>query len=172
MSEKPATAPPEIPIGRLRRARMLRRIGLGVVGAFVLAGSIGAFGIRTGTVTGSGGGYDLSLAYPLTDRSSMPIHWVLTVRRPGGFGKSVDVGLTRSYLDLLDINDIEPEPSGSRDVGDMVVWTFDPPVGDTLVVSLDGQIQMNTLFGSGATVSVLEGQRPVASLHYRTWTAP
>ena len=62
--------------------------------------------------------------------------------------------------------------SAARNVGGMVVWTFDPPAGDTLVVSMDGLIQMNAHFGAAAVVSVFEGDRPVASLHYRTWTAP
>jgi hypothetical protein len=84
----------------------------------------------------------------------------------------VDIGISQSYLDLLDVNDIEPSPSSSHDDGRFVVWTFDPPANGPLRVSLDGNIQLNAHFGAGADVAVLEGGRPVLSMHYRTWVAP
>jgi hypothetical protein len=168
----PATAPPEIKIDQIRRARMYRRIGIGLLTAVVLAGAVGLFGIRTRTVTASGGGYDLTLQYPATDRADQPIHWVLTVHRVGGFAGPVDIGITQSYLDLLDMNDVEPQPSSAKTQGPFVVWTFDEPSGDVLRVSIDAQIQLNGHFGAPATVALLEGGRSVAELTYRTWVAP
>jgi hypothetical protein len=162
----PPTAPDPVRLPRLRRARLGRRIALFFLVAFVLCGLFGLFGIRTRTVTGSGGGYRLTLNYPLTDRSDQPIHWVLSVRHRGGFSGPVDIGLTQSYLDLLDMNDIEPQPSSSKSVGPFVQWTFDPPRGEVLTVSIDGH------FGAPATVAVLRYGSPVAELHYRTWVAP
>jgi hypothetical protein len=55
----------------------------------------------------------MRLEYPLTDRSDQPIRWVLSIARAGGFAGPVAVGISQSYLDLLDVNDIEPQPSGS-----------------------------------------------------------
>jgi hypothetical protein len=149
----------------------MRRVALVVLAAFVLAGAVGLFGIRTRTVSASGGGYQMSLDYPWTDRPGQPIHWVLTVRRDGGFTDDVHVGITQAWFDLLDLNDIEPQPSASHSDGRFVVWTFDPPAGDVLRVSIDALIQLNTHFGSGAEVAVMEGGRPVVSVHYRTWVA-
>ena len=55
-----------------------------MIALIVLAGAVGLFGIRTRTVTATGGGYTMTLEYPWTDRSDQPAHWVLTVERPGG----------------------------------------------------------------------------------------
>src|SRR5436309_3162195 len=120
MSELPSTAPEPIAAPRLRRARTLRRIGLTFIALVVLAGAVGLLGIRTRTVTATGGGYRMSLEYPWTDRSDQPVHWMLTLDHAGGFSGPVEVAITQSYLDLLDINAIEPEPTGSRSEGKFV----------------------------------------------------
>lgn len=172
MSELPSTSPPAVPADRLRRARLIRRIALATIALFALVGALGFLGIRTRTATGGGGGYTMRLEYPWTDRSDQPIHWVLTVAHPGGFSGPVDIGITQSYLDLLDVNDIEPAPSATHSSPPFVVWTFDPPAGDVLTVSLDANIQLNAHFGAAAEVAVLEGGRIMASVHYRTWVAP
>jgi hypothetical protein len=156
----------------VRRARLLRRSGLVVVSLIVLAGAIGVFGIRTRTVTASGDGYTMTLQYPATDRSDQPAHWVLSVQRDGGFSRPVQIGVTQSYLDLLDLNAIEPEPSASKNVGGFVVWTFDPPAGDVLRVLLDANIQLNAHFGAGAQVVVFDRGLPAVRVNYRTWVAP
>jgi len=169
--ELPPTAPDVVDTGRLKRARLLRRIGIGILAAFVLAGAAGLFGIRTRTVSASAGGYDLSVEYPAADRPGQPIHWVVTLHRPGGFGGPVDIGVTQSYLDILDMNDVEPAPSGSMTSGEFVVWTFDKPEGETLRVSVDALIQLNTHFGAENTVAVLDHMLPVVQVHYRTWVA-
>jgi hypothetical protein len=172
MPDLPPTSPEEAKAPRLRRARMGRRVALGILSAFVLCGAIGLFGIRTRTTTATGGGFALTLSYPFTDRSDQPIHWVLLVRHAGGFTGPIDVGITQSYLDLLDFNDIEPAPSDARTDGSFVVWTFSPPRGNVLRISIDAQISLNAHFGAGATVAVFEGGTPVVKLPYRTWVAP
>jgi hypothetical protein len=172
MPELPATAPEPVPEGRMLRARWLRRGGIGLLVLMVSAGAIGLFGIRSATVSASAAGYDMSLEYPATDRPGQPIHWALTVHRLGGFGGPVDIAITQPYLDLLDMNDIEPAPSSSITSGGFVVWTFDKPEGDLLRVTIDGSIQLDAHFGAEATVAVIEHGVPVSELHYRTWVAP
>jgi hypothetical protein len=139
---------------------------------FVVLGALGFFGIRTRVASASGGGYNLSVAYPHTDRPGEPIHWVISVTRSAGFEEPIDIGITQSYFDLLDINDIQPSPTASLTNGRFLVWTFDPPAGAVLRVTIDALIQLNTHFGSEAVVAVLEGGHPVVSVNYRTWVAP
>jgi hypothetical protein len=172
VSKLPPTAPAEVKQDRLRRDRAIRRGALLLLTAFVVLGALGFFGIRTRIASSSGGGYNLSVAYPHTDRTGQPIHWVITVTRSGGFDAPIDLGVTQSYLDLLDLNDIEPGPTATHTNGPFVVWTFDPPAGDVLRVSVDALIQLNTHFGSEAVVAVLEGGHPVVRVNYRTWVAP
>jgi len=172
VSDLPPTAPEPAPAPRLRRARLLRRIGLAFVTPIVLCGAIGLFGIRTKTVSAAAGPYTMTLQYPWTDRLDQPAHWLLTVRREGGFSGPVDIAITQSYLDILDVNGLQPDPSSTSNSGPFVVWTFDPPDGDTLRVLLDANIGLNTHFGAAAEVAVLEHGVPVVSVHYRTWVAP
>ncbi|MFN2543725.1 MAG: hypothetical protein ABR600_04015 [Actinomycetota bacterium] len=169
---KPPTAPDPVPAAHLRRLRAFRRGGIVILAVFVALGLSGTLGIRTKTVSAIGSGYEMSLQYPANERSAQTVHWELFLRHPGGFDGKVDVGITQSYLDLLDYNDVEPQPSASRTSGPYVVWTFDPPDGDVLRVSLDAFIQANAHFGAGAEVAVFEGGVPVVSVHYRTWVAP
>lgn len=138
----------------------------------VAAGALGVFGIRTRTATASGSGYDMRLDYPWTDRAGQPIHWVLTLHHEGGFAHPIDIGITQTYLDLLDLNAINPQPSSSRTAGHSVIWTFDPPDGDTLRVQIDALVQLNAHLGADADVFVLEDHSHVVSVHYRTWVAP
>jgi hypothetical protein len=145
---------------------------VGFLVALVAAGAIGLMGIRSRSVAGQAAGYSMALTYPYTERSSQPIRWILTVRHAGGFAGDVDVAIEQSYLDLLDLNDIQPAPSDSRTQGSLVVWTFTKPTGDVLRVTIDAIIQANAHLGAGGRVSLMRGTTPLLTLSYRTWVAP
>ena len=54
-----------------------------------------------------------------------------------------------------------------------VQWTFDPPDGDTLVVSVDMQVQFGRHWGRAGTVSLLDDQaKPVVTASFKTWLSP
>src|SRR3954467_15202696 len=55
-NDLPPTAPPITELRVLKRSRLLRRVGIGAIAAFVLCGAVGLLGIRTETATASGGG--------------------------------------------------------------------------------------------------------------------
>jgi len=171
-ADLPQTAPDPVGLRILRRARMLRRIGIGVIALFVLCGALGLLGIRTSTATATGGGYRLSVDYPSTDRPGQPATLVITVERSGGFSGPVDLEFTQSYLTMLDMNDIEPGPSDTRSAPPYVVWTFTKPAGDTLRVTIDALIQANTHLGGPGAVRVLDHGTAVAEVSYHTWVAP
>lgn len=171
-ADLPPTAPTPVDLRVLRRARLLRRIGIGFLAAFVLCGAVGVFGIRTSAVSASGGGYRLTVDYPIADRPGQPATLVVTVQRSGGFPGSVALSISQSYLNLLDMNDVEPSPSDSRSSGQYVVWTFSKPDGDTLRVSIDAAIQLNTSLGESGTVRVLDQGTMVTEVHFHTWVAP
>jgi hypothetical protein len=166
------TAPVVVGLGRLRRARAGRRAMLTILGVFVLLGAATLFGARTGTVSASGGGFDLTVQYPAVTRPGLAIRWIITVHRLGGFDQPVEIGVTSRYLDLFDFNNLDPLPSATKTSGSMTVWTFDPPVGDALVVAFDGRLEPAQQWGKPATVSVLSDGAPVVSVHYETKVMP
>ena len=166
------TAPVDVDMSRLRRARLGRRAMLTVLAVFVLLGAATVFGARTGTVSASGGGYDLTVRYPAVTRPGLAIRWIITVHRSGGFDGPVELAVTSRYLDLLDFNNLDSLPSETRTAGAMSVWTFEPPDGDTLVVAFDGRLEPAQQWGKPATVAVLADGVPVVSVSYRTRVMP
>jgi hypothetical protein len=166
------TAPIDVDIGPFRRAQRGRRAMLTILAMFVLLGAATVFGARTGTVSASGGGFDLTVQYPAVSRPGLAIRWIITVRRSGGFDGPVDIAITSRYLDLLDFNNLDALPSATKSAGTMTIWTFDQPVGDTLVVAFDGRLEPAQQWGKPSTVSVLADGVPVVSVHYETRVMP
>ena len=169
------TAPEEVGLDRLTRARAGRRAFVVAVTAFLALGAMGTFGVTSSTVEAQGGGYELSVDYASRSRSGLASPFKIEVRRPGGFqSDTVELATTSSYLDAFDQNGIEPEPSESFDDGERVVWTFQvPPEAETLAVTVDFRVepgvQLTTVRG---TTAVLEEGTDVASVSYRTFVLP
>lgn len=166
------TEPERFPTRRLKRDRAIRRVIIGILALFVIAGLFGVFGYRTGEVTASGGGYHLGLSYPLVGRPGVPIQWILHVHRDGGLPAKVTLATSIGYLDVLDMNDIEPAPDSTTTTRGRVYWTFSSPGGQEMTITIDAFISTNAHRGSSAVTSVIEDGRPVASLSYRTLVSP
>jgi len=166
------TGPEPVSIRQLRRARTGRRIAVTILVAFVVAGLGGVFGYRTGTVERSGGGYDLRLSYPAVGRPGVPIQWILHVHRDGGLPREVTIATSIGYLDLLDLNGIEPEPNATTTTADEVLWTFTAPEGEDMTVILDALVSTNAHRGVRAVTKLVKGGAEVVSVSYETRVAP
>ena len=167
-----STDPDPVPIERLRRARLVRRIAIGALVLFLAAGLAGVFGYRTGEVSASGGGYSVRLSYPAVGRPGMPIQWILHLHRDGGLPPTVTLATSIGYIDLLDMNGIEPEPDSETTTADEVLWTFSTPDADEMTVLVDAFVSTNAHRGVSAVTSVLEGGTPVVRVAYHTRVAP
>ncbi len=155
-----------------RSATWTRRGWMLLLAALVALGATGFLGVRTGTVTDSAGGYDLTLQYPEVARAGLDVRWQVTVRHPGGFGKTVDLVVTGDYFDIFETQGMWPQPSAETRSARYVHWTFDPPAGDTLVVDFDAYIQPASQVGRDGTVAVVVDGRPVASVDFDTRLMP
>jgi hypothetical protein len=167
-----STDPEQITLRVLRRSRLGRRIILGIVAVFILLGASSLLGAHTSTREASGGGYDLKLVYPAVTRPGLAVRWILFVHRAGGFKGPVQVATTSTYFNLFDFNNLDPVPSKQTTSTDLSVWEFDPPVGETLRITFDGQLEPARQHGSEATTSVLEDDLPVVSIRYQTRVMP
>jgi hypothetical protein len=166
------TDPGPADLRRLRRRRAGRRAGIAALILIVAGGLSGFFGYRTGHREGSGGGYELSLSYPEVGRPGVPIQWILHVHRDAGLPPHLDVATSVGYFDILDLNDVEPQPASSTEHGDLVVWTFDTTGGSDLTIAVDAFVANNAHVGNSAVTSILEDGRAVASVSYTTRVAP
>lgn len=168
-----STIPGQVPLHALRRARAARRTFLAFLAVFVILGAVGVFGVRSGTVRSSGGGYTLEVRYPEVARPGLAVPWSVTVRHPGGFDGPLTLASTASYFDLFDENSLDPDPDASTSDGERVLWEFETPEsGDVMEVSLDTRTGPNVRWGSRGETAILVDGEPVASVEYRTWVMP
>ena len=169
-----STAPEEISPSRARAARLVRRLFILLLVAFLIAGVAGVFGVKSSTVKASGGGYDLEVTYAKSARPGLGVPWSVEVTHEGGFDDNVVVSTTAKYFDLMDENGFDPDPESSWSSGDDIVWEFKQPEGDTLTIGLDGRIgpAVQTVWPPEATTSVLVDGKPVVSVSYRTRVWP
>jgi hypothetical protein len=155
-----------------RPARWGRRLAVAAMAVVVVAGATGWLGVRAWTVRADGGGYDLSVTYPLVARSGLDVPWILRLEHPGGFSGPVTIALTADYYDIFEFQGMHPEPSEERSDGEFVYLTFPAPDGDVLRVSLDPDVQPASQVGRDAVTKAIVGGRTVAQVDYETWLVP
>jgi hypothetical protein len=97
---------------------------------------------------------------------------MVVVRHPGGFAEPVDIATTSAYFNLFDFNNLDPTPSGLTTDATRSIWTFDPPPGDVLRVTMDARLEPARQSGNAATTSVMMGGVPVVSVSYHTVVMP
>lgn len=157
---------------RARTARAARRVALGLLVVFLLAGAVGLFGTTPRSRTGRYGTTTVTVTYPAVSRGGLAVHYQIEVQRPGGFAGPVRLGVTERYLDAFDENGVSPEPSSETVDGALLVWEFDPPAGDTLTVSLDARVEPDTRWRRRGHAVLYDGERPVLDLGYTSYFAP
>lgn len=145
---------------------------LGVLTVFVGLGASGFLGVRTASVTASAEGYRLTVVYPGVSRPGLASPWEVVVQHAGGFSAPVTVGTTAGYFDLFDENGLDPDPSAAFNRGDLLVWEFDPPTGDTLMISFDARLEPAVQSGLSGRTVVFVGERAVVEVTYTTRVMP
>lgn len=166
------TSDEEHPLERHRRARTFRRICIVAITAVVLLGLSGTLGVRTGSVTDSADGWDLTVRYGRVTRPALATVWEIEVSKEGGFPGPVELATTADYLDLFDENGLSPEPSSEVVDGDMIVWEFDPPEGDTLIISYDARVEPGVQWGKKARTELRLDGELVTAVDYTTTVLP
>ena len=169
------TAPSETGLHRLLRARWGRRAFFIGTSLFLLLGALGVFGVRMAEVSGTGGGYEVTVTYAEVSRPGLATPWEVEVRRPGGFGaETLRLATTSTYFDIFDENGLDPTPMEATSDAERTIWTFTtPPAGDILTASFDARIEPAVqLTTAQATTAVLDGAEAVASVSYATFVMP
>jgi len=151
-----------------------RRAFIALLALVVIAGLVGLFGVHSRSVAARGrGGEVLAVHYASIARAGLSTPFQITVHDPGGFDGPVVLAVSRDYLDLFDVNSVNPQPDSERGNPANVVWQFDTPHNSTFVVSVDLQVQSSRHFGqSGYVVLERESGRHIARAEFRTNLAP
>jgi hypothetical protein len=159
----------------LASALLDRRVSFGILACFlvvVVLAMAGMLGVKsTSTSTQLADGTEVEVHYARITRPGLATPWAVTVRREGGFDGPVVVRSTSDYFELFDENGLDPEPTGSTQDGEMVIWEFAPPPGEVFRLAFDARIEPGAQWGRDATTEVEVGGE-VATLTYRTWVLP
>lgn len=172
MSESTSTVFDQQSLGRVRRARTLRRVGIGALMVYLAMGALNVFGVRSDAVTATGGGYRLTVTYAAMTRAGLATPWSIEIERAAGFDGPVTVATTSEYFDLFDENGLDPDPSSATDDGERIIWEFEPPPGDTLAISFDARVGPAIQVGKEAETAVLVDGSPIVSVRYATGVMP
>lgn len=156
-----------------------RTTGLALSAVMALAvldgvGVVDAFGIDDAHAVATADGYELDVRYTTVSRSGIASPLEFTIRRSGGFDGPVGLALEASYLAMWDENGLDPDPSSSTATDERVIWYFDPPPGeDVLVVSFDGRIEPAAQWGSSGRAAVVDDDgEDIVAVEFSTAVRP
>ncbi|MET0901610.1 MAG: hypothetical protein ABWZ52_00085 [Acidimicrobiales bacterium] len=143
-----------------------RRTGYALTTAFltglmllVITDAIGenaVFGVDSTTERAESGDLGLAVTYGVVSRPALATPFDIEVHQPGGFDGPVRIAVDQEYLRMWDENGLVPAPSAETVMGPWVVWEFDPPIGETLLVSYDARIEPAAQQGRSGSVAVLD----------------
>jgi hypothetical protein len=167
------TLPDPREAGHARRARSLRRVGLALLWALVLAGALGALGPATGRVSASGPGVSVAVDYPRIARAGVAAAYRVEITRPGGFDTPVEIAVSRSLFERFDYQNFYPTPAEETSEGADVRYRFDPPPGEVFWFVADVRLspEQNGSFDR-YTTRVLLGDSPAATVSFRMLVVP
>jgi hypothetical protein len=146
-----------------------------VVGAVFLDGvtPLALIGVDSATTTAEGPDFELAVTYAEVSRPALATPFDIQVVQPGGFDAPIRIAVDQQYLRMWDENGLTPAPAEEGQVGDWVVWEFDPPSGDTLLVTYDARIEPAAQEGRHGTVAVLDDDDAVlARVDFTTRVMP
>jgi hypothetical protein len=170
--ERTTTHPEEMGLEAARHSFWLRLVGVVLLAAFIVAGALGLTGVRTRLVSATApDGTRLTVTYAAVTRPGLATPWDVTIERPGGFDGPFTVRTSTSYLASFDENGLAPNPASATTDADETVWEFDPPDGDTMVVTFDARWEPAVQWRRRGTTAVEVGEVRIA-VSYTTWVWP
>lgn len=130
-------------------------------------------GVDSASISDEGPELELTVTYGEVSRPAIATPFDIQVVRPDGFQDRVRIAVDQEYLRMWDENGLVPAPADETVVGDWVVWEFDPPSGDTLLVSYDARIEPAAQEGRSGSVAILDEEDAVlAQVEFTTRLMP
>ena len=151
----------------------MRRAFLTALFVFIGLGLASRMGVRSATGGASAEGYSMRVTYAAATRPGLDTPFTIELRHPGGFKDDVTLAVRTRYLDMFDKNGgLDPDPSQSSSDDDFVYWTFDPPAGDVMRVSLDAIMAPGQQWGEPGAVRLVQDGKSLVEVRFRTWVMP
>jgi len=170
-----STIPDEPPEHWNRWERRFHTASIALVVAIVLVAAVGLLGVRTGVVESSGDGYVLQVKHTEVSRPGLATPWSAEVSTADGstLPGTVTVGLTTSYLAMLDLNGLSPTPSSTYSTGEWTWWEFEVPPGrSSLHIELDVRLEPAVQWARSGAAALEIAEDRKASVDFTTWVMP
>jgi hypothetical protein len=150
----------------------IRRVLLTLIAVPVVLGAAGALGQETVMRTAAGPRAQLALNAPETLRGGLMWRARITIRARDTieFPRLV---LGRGYINGMQLNSLEPSPSGESSRGPDLVLSYDKLApGDTLVVYIQLQTNPTTSGAQDTSVELDDETRPLARISHTITVLP
>jgi hypothetical protein len=150
----------------------LRRAGLALLFALVVAALLNTFGQRTGNSSASGPAASLKLNAPKRVRGGLIFQARFDVRATREV-RQPELILDRGWLDGLTQNTSEPGPKEERTDNGRIVLEYDTiPAGDSLVIWLQYQVNPTHLGKTDQDAELWDGETRLVHLDHSLTTFP
>ena len=136
-------------------------------------GATAILGVHSTVTRSRAQGTLLEVTYADASRPALATPFDIAVTRQGGFDGPVRIAVDQEYLRMWDENGLTPAPSAETVMGPWVVWEFDPPIGDSLLVTYDGRIEPAAQSGRSGAVAILDADDdPIVEVSFTTRVLP
>lgn len=154
------------------RTPVARRVVLSVLILFLVAAGTGFLGVKSGTVTATGDGYELELVYATIARAGLDVPFDVTLTHEGGFNEDIVLAMTADYFYIFEHQGVSPEPDSESSEGPMVYMTFPAPKGDEFRMGFDVYIQGSSQVGASGEVWLVVQDEPLLRVTFTTVLVP
>jgi hypothetical protein len=161
----------------LRRRRRYYWVTTGILCAVVLLGVADIFapvlGVdsRTESVDAADGS-TFAVEYAAVTRPALASPFAIEIIRPGGFDQEIEIAISRPWIEVWDENGFYPSPSGETGDEHWVVWTFEPPDGDTFRFFYDARLEPARQADIVGTVELRDQGDVLAAIDFETEVRP
>jgi hypothetical protein len=172
-TEAAGTTMPDLDAGlhSSSRGKWGRRVAVGVITTFVLAGAVGLMGVRTVTTAAQAGEIRAEVRHPGITRPGLAASWSLRISSPDGFDEPITVRQRSRYYNDFDFNGMEPAPASSTSDGGWIEWEWDAPPTTDFLVTVDARVEPGVQWPV-TTETVVEAEGEELRLEYETWVLP
>ena len=143
-------------------------IPLGVLDAFAPVLGVDS---RTETVEAADGS-TFEVEYPAVTRPALASPFAIEIIRPGGFDQEIEIAVSRPWIEVWDENGFYPTPSGETGDQHWVIWTFEPPDGDTFRFFYDARLEPARQSSVTGTVELRDQGDVLAAIDFETEVRP
>jgi hypothetical protein len=147
-----------------RRTLLPRRIGIGLLGLFLVAALANVFGQRPDTSSAAGAAASFKVYAPSRVRSGLYFEARFTIDAHREL-KKAQLVLDPGWLEGMTINTIEPSPlgEGSSD-GKLVLELGHIPAGNTYLLFMQLQVNPTNVGHRSQGVVLMDGSKRIASI--------